>query len=128
MEETDGLYTATLYLRQGKYGYKFIVDGQWMADESADEFIDDGYGGQNSIMFVGNKEDIDALRKVDFVYQPENIVKEVYLVGSINDWNLKSHRMAVTEKGIFSISLLTWTFSFKLKNEISSSIVTKSPS
>ena len=106
MQEIDGIYEITLYLKQGKYGYKFIVDGQWMADESADEFIDDGYGGQNSIIFVGNKKDIDALRKVDFVHKPKGIAKEVYLVGSMNDWNLKSHRMLEIEKGVYSISLL----------------------
>ena len=106
MKENNGIYEITIYLKKGKYGYKFIVDGQWMADDNADELVDDGYGGQNSIIFVGNKEDIDALRKVDFSYRPKGIVKEVYLVGSMNDWNLKSHRMLETEKGIYSISLL----------------------
>ena len=106
MEEIDGIYEITLHLKQGKYGYKFIVDGQWMADENADELVDDGYGGQNSIIFVGNKEDIDSLRKVDFTYKPKGVIKEAYLVGSMNDWNLKSHRMLESEKGIYSISLL----------------------
>ena len=106
MEEADGLYTVTLYLRQGKYGYKFIVDGKWMVDENADEFIDDGYGGQNSIMFAGNKEDIDALRKINFTYRPNHVVKEVYLVGSMNNWNLKSNRMMESSKGVYEISLL----------------------
>jgi hypothetical protein len=106
MEEIDGIYEITLYLKQGKYGYKFIVDGRWIADENADEFADDGYGGENSIIFVGNKKDIDALRRVDFAYRPENIVKEVYLVGSMNDWNQKSNRMLETERGVYSISIL----------------------
>ena len=106
MKEIDGIYERTLYLKQGKYGYKFIVDGQWITDENAVEFTDDGYGGQNSVIFVGNKKDIDALRRVDFTYHPKNIVKEVYLVGSINDWNLKSDRMLETQEGVYSISLL----------------------
>ena len=100
LQENDGIYETTLYLRQGKYGYKFIVDGQWIIDENADEFADDGYGGKNSIIFVGNKEDIDALRKVNFVYRPSHTVKEVYLVGSMNNWNLKSNRMLETSKGV----------------------------
>ena len=70
MEESDGIYEVTLYLRNGKYSYKFIVDGKWISDDNAEEFIDDGYGGQNSIVFVGNKENIDALRKVDFEHRP----------------------------------------------------------
>ena len=106
LTETDGLYEKTLYLKKGKYAYKFIVDGQWLTDENADEFAGDGFGGQNSIIFVGNKKDIDALRKVEFNYRPDKIVKEVYLVGSMNDWNQKADRMFETEKGVFAITLL----------------------
>ena len=106
MIETDGIYEITLHLKQGKYGYKFIVDGKWVTDENADEFVDDGYGGQNSIVFVGSKKDIEAFRKVNFSYQPSKIVKEVYLVGGMNDWNLKSNRMLESTKGVYEISLL----------------------
>ena len=106
MEESDGIYEITLLLRSGKYSYKFIVDGKWVNDDNAQEFVDDGYGGQNSIVFVGNKEDIDALRKVDFEHRPGHVVKEVYLVGSMNDWNLKSDRMVEISDGVYGISLL----------------------
>ena len=51
MKEIDGIYEKILYLKKGKYGYKFIVDGQWITDENADEFIDDGYGGKNSFKY-----------------------------------------------------------------------------
>ena len=77
MNEKDGIYTVTLQLQNGKYSYKFIVDGQWLIDENADESIDDGFGGQNSIIYVGNRKEINALRKVHFSYQPEKVVKEV---------------------------------------------------
>jgi len=93
MDDSDGIYTKTMYLKKGKYSYKYIVDGQWVVDENADDFIDDGDGGKNSVVYVGNKKDIDALRKVEFVYKPDHIVKEVYLVGTMNDWNLKATRM-----------------------------------
>ena len=106
MEEVDGIYQKTLYLKTGKYGYKFIVDGQWMNDQNAIEFKDDGYGGENSVIYVGNKDDIDALRKVKFSYSPDKIVKEVYLVGSMNDWNLKANMMKRDANNIYTISLL----------------------
>ena len=93
LTETDGLYEKTIYLKKGKYTYKFIVDGQWLTDENAEEFVGDGFGGQNSIIFVGNKKDIAALRKVEFNYCPEKTIKEAYLVGSMNDWNQKADRM-----------------------------------
>ena len=69
MHEDNGIYSITLFLKNGKYSYKFIVDGKWINDDNAKDFIEDGYGGQNSIVFVGNKNDIDALRKVNFIYK-----------------------------------------------------------
>ena len=106
MEEIDGIYYTTLYLKPGKYGYKFVVDGNWVSDDSAGEHVDDGFGGQNSIIYVGDKTQIDALRMVDFIYKPKSILKEVYLVGSMNDWNLKANRMLESSNGVYSVSLL----------------------
>ena len=103
MEEIDGIYEVVLSLDEGKYGYKFVVDGNWIVDENAVEFIDDGYGGKNSIIYVGNKNEIDALRKVSFTYQPKNIVIEVYLVGSMNDWNTDATPMKKEDDGVWRI-------------------------
>ena len=106
MIEDDGLYEVKLFLKDGKYGYKFVVDGQWMADESAEEFIGDGFGGQNSILYVGDPKEVNALRKVSFKFKPDGVVKEVYLVGSFNDWNQKANRMMADDKGEYTTSLL----------------------
>ncbi len=106
MIEKDGVYSIILDLDPGKYGYKFIVDGKWITDENADLLEDDGYGGENSIIFVGNKDEIEALRVVNFFHKPDKFIKEVYIVGSMNDWNLKASRMIETSEGIYSIRLL----------------------
>ena len=106
MDESEGIYKTILYLKKGKYSYKFVVDGQWVVDENADSFVEDGFGGKNSVVYVGNKKDIDALRKVEFVYSPDHVVKEVYLVGTMNDWNLKSTRMFELSKGTYSTTIL----------------------
>ena len=106
MEENNGIYEKTIFLKDGQYSYKFIVDGHWLLDQNADKFIEDGFGGQNSIIFVGNKKSIKDLRKVIFSPQPISEVKEVYLVGSMNDWNQNAHRMLKDEKGEYSISIL----------------------
>ena len=106
MKEKNGVYEVTLYLKNGEYAYKFIIDGQWIADENSEEFVDDGYGGRNSLLFVGDKTEITSLRKVEFKYISESILKEVYIVGSMNDWNQKANRMIEEEKGVFSTTLL----------------------
>jgi len=106
MEENNGLYETTLHLKKGKYGYKFVVDGNWLTDENAVEFAGDGFGGQNSIIYVGDRSEINALRKVEFKYDPGKIVKEVYLVGGFNAWNQKSDKMEKNEDGSYSIFML----------------------
>ena len=107
LKEENGIYKTTVQLPKGKYAYKFVVDGNWVTDENAYEFVGDGLGGQNSIVFVGNKEDIEALYKVEFFYRPENEgVIDVYLAGSFNGWNAKANKMDEAEDGLFSTTLL----------------------
>ncbi len=50
----DGTFTITKALPAGRYAYKFVVDGgTWKEDPNAAEFVDDGYGGKNSVVVVG---------------------------------------------------------------------------
>ncbi len=51
-QDGDGTYQVTLLLPPGKYQYKFVVDGKWTTDQSAEEFADDGFGGKNSVINV----------------------------------------------------------------------------
>ena len=50
----DGRWTITRKLEPGRHAYKFVVDGgTWKEDPGAAEFVDDGYGGKNSVVVVG---------------------------------------------------------------------------
>ncbi|MBE3574308.1 MAG: alpha amylase N-terminal ig-like domain-containing protein [Firmicutes bacterium] len=60
----DGSWSVTIQLAPGEYQYKFFINGQWprdMAkgpdgrpiDPAADGYVDDGYGGQNAVRYVG---------------------------------------------------------------------------
>ncbi|MCF7918833.1 MAG: alpha-glucosidase C-terminal domain-containing protein [Candidatus Cloacimonetes bacterium] len=107
MNEKDGNYDITLKLKMGKYGYKFVVDGNWVTDENAEEFVGDGYGGQNSIVFAGDMKEINALRKVTFKYDPGKPVTDVYLAGSMNDWNQKRDMMTDADgDGVYEVTKL----------------------
>ncbi len=54
-KQADGSFTLTKSLPAGKYQYKFVVDGgTWKEDPNAKEFVDDGYGGKNSLVVVGD--------------------------------------------------------------------------
>lgn len=48
----DGLWHATLEIKPGTYEYKFVVDGTWIEDPLNPEFVEDPYGGKNSILTV----------------------------------------------------------------------------
>ena len=53
-KNNDGIWTITLKLSPGKYQYKFFVDDNWFFDQDNPNSEDDGYGGSNSIIEVGN--------------------------------------------------------------------------
>ena len=47
-----GVWSITLPLSPGRYEYAFIVDGTvWQADPGA-PFLDDGFGGRNSVIEI----------------------------------------------------------------------------
>jgi len=50
--DNDGTYTVSLLLAPGTYHYKFVVDGNWQQDPANPEGVEDGFGGQNSVLKV----------------------------------------------------------------------------
>jgi hypothetical protein len=49
----DGVWSIIKSLAPGRYAYKFVVDrNSWVKDPNALETIDDGYGGDNSVLIV----------------------------------------------------------------------------
>ena len=55
MEKFDnGLWKIVLKLEPGKHSYKFMVDDSWHLDQDNPNFVDDGYGGSNSVIEIDN--------------------------------------------------------------------------
>jgi hypothetical protein len=48
----DGKWAKELRLPTGRYEYLFVVDGQWIADPKALDFVPNPFGGCNSVMKV----------------------------------------------------------------------------
>ena len=65
MTAVDGRFEVSLLLSVGRYQYKFVADGQWITDETADDFHPDGYGGQNSVVVVNDRFDDVTLEPGD---------------------------------------------------------------
>ncbi|PKN00559.1 MAG: hypothetical protein CVU78_00350 [Elusimicrobia bacterium HGW-Elusimicrobia-2] len=52
--EAEDIYRETLKFEEGKYLYKFVVNGSdWKSDPKNSEKTDDGQGGFNSVLLVG---------------------------------------------------------------------------
>ena len=78
MNKTASGWELPLYLADGTHMYKFVVDGNWYADEKNFDKAPDGAGGYNSVLSIG-KPQIFRLRGF------EN-AKAVMLAGSFNNW------------------------------------------
>jgi 1,4-alpha-glucan branching enzyme len=50
----NGTWAATVQLPAGRYAYKFIVDGKWIADPENPTQEDDTFGGKNSVVSIGH--------------------------------------------------------------------------
>lgn len=52
--EGDGIWTTVIELAPGTYQYKFVVNGdKWYEDPYSAEYVPDGFGGKNSVIYVG---------------------------------------------------------------------------
>jgi len=53
LTEKNGIYEINLFLEEGTYCYKFVVDGFWIVDDSASDFCFDEYNNKNSLIKIG---------------------------------------------------------------------------
>jgi len=110
-EDGDGTWETTVRLAPGKYAYKFLVDGTtWLEDPNATDSVDDGYGGQNSVIHVGASGKAAGPgkpRRVTFEYRPSTPPKELSLAGTFNNWTVGKTLMTDPDgDGVYSVTLL----------------------
>jgi len=51
-KDLEGVWRATVPLEQGRYGYRFIVDGQWCDDPECTAHESNPYGSENAVRQV----------------------------------------------------------------------------
>lgn len=54
LKNSEGVWTVTVSLPQGETTYKFFVDGEWKTDPSNPNVSEDGRGGSNSVIKIGD--------------------------------------------------------------------------
>lgn len=52
-KNSGGRWKKILYLEAGEHEYKFLVDGEWIADPAGELKRQNCYGTQNSVLTVG---------------------------------------------------------------------------
>jgi hypothetical protein len=90
MKKVDSGWIADVKLNPGKYWYKFIVDGNWVADIDNQIKENDGLGNINSVFYRSN-----------FVFRLNGFTnaKRVFLSGSFNNWKPNELLMIETATG-----------------------------
>jgi len=48
----DGLWWFATELAPGRYEYRYVVDGQWVDDPSALEFVPNSHGSHNAVLVI----------------------------------------------------------------------------
>ena len=91
MNRTTKGWALPIYLRDGTYAYKFIVDYQWMTDPANPSFRKDGDGNLNSFLGIGEP----------YLFKIEGFTtaNKVILTGSFNNWNENELVMNKTKTG-----------------------------
>ncbi len=52
MRNKDGTWIKNFFLAPGSYQYRFVVDGTWVEDDNNSKFVDNSYGGKNSVIQI----------------------------------------------------------------------------
>jgi len=91
MNKTAEGWSLPVYLRDGTYAYKFLVDGQWRTDPANKTVRKDGNGNLNSFIGIGEP----------YVFKFSSVAgeKQVILAGSFNNWDQSELVMNKTDKG-----------------------------
>lgn len=79
MKKTTDGWKIQVYLQDGTYGYKFIVDRNWITDPANPDIRDDGKGNRNSYLQLGSST-IFSLKGFESA-------RKVVVAGEFNGWN-----------------------------------------
>lgn len=89
-KRSDG-WTLPMYLSDGTYAYKFLVDGEWMTDPANPVVRSDASGNKNSFLSIGTP--------YTFKLKGYTTANKVVLTGSFNNWNENELVMDKTSSG-----------------------------
>ena len=121
-KQPDGSWLLAKKLAPGRFGYKFVIDGgNWKPDPGAAEGVDDGFGGKNSLVVVGEgaaaaspppaapaapaaKGAAPAVTAGGVVFRFTGAASTVHLAGEFNSWSTSADPLTKAVDGSFTIT------------------------
>jgi len=111
----DGWWYVELDLFPGRYGYKFVVDGDWIEDPLSETSSRDGNRNtDNSILDpklrrvetrpVRPLSSFASLVPIRFEYR-DRTARYVSVAGEFNGWNAENHQLSLEKVGLWSAEL-----------------------
>lgn len=91
MKQTSTGWALPVYLKDGTFEYKFIVDGEWIVDPGNPNRRDDGKGNYNSFIEKGEA----AVFKLNGFPDAHRVI----VAGEFNNWNEEQLVMKKTDTG-----------------------------
>jgi len=91
LKKTQDGWKLPVFLRDGTYAYKFLVDKRWMTDPANPNVRKDAGGNENSFLEIG--------KPYLFKFDGFTTSKTVVLTGSFNNWNTSELLMNKTATG-----------------------------
>lgn len=113
MFKTRRGWALNVYLPEGTHTYRYIVDGNWMADPSNPDVLPNEFDDVNSVKRIGDS--------YKFMLEGFTTAKKVFLVGSFNNWRQFELPMNLTSNGwklSYAIAPGNYTFKFKVDNDL----------
>jgi hypothetical protein len=105
MSLCDSGWILQIKLQQGKYNYKFIVDGKWFLDPNNDLKEKDDQGRINSIVYCCNHR---------FVLKDKKEARKVIVTGNFTGWSNNNCQMERNDSGwSLDIYLKEGTYAYK---------------
>jgi len=89
MSKVENGWALPVFLEEGNYSYKFLLDGQWLSDPNNPDQQPDQFGGTNSRLHIGTP--------ATFILPGYEQAKQVVVTGDFVEWDHHELPMAFSE-------------------------------
>lgn len=105
--DSSGVWTLTLDIPAGTYGYKFLVNGEVWTFDPANSARKTVEGNENSSVTVGDDSAASAQsspKQWTFSYSDPS-AQAVFVAGSFNGWSTTAHPLSKNDAGVWTATV-----------------------